>query len=250
MRPARRGRRAPRRGAPRAPPRAPCRRSTSRPTCRSDACRRRGRRRPSSPALDRPEADDDDVVVALLAQRLELGLERLADAVVLLLAGERELHARPLGAIDLPHAVADVLDAHRADEREVDEGVAEERAARAEENVLRTLAHALGADRTAREEVLAAVRAARAEQARRLGGVVGDREIAGLHRHARPLTVHRARELLPDGRRCQTAQGARVPLITATAWKGLDCPRLASLAARVLVPWRRSPLREGVTTVR
>src|SRR5438093_990833 len=102
MQPARRGRRAPRRGAPRAPPRAPCRRSTSRPTCRSCACRRRGRRRPSSPALHRPEADDDDVMVALLAQRLYLGFHPQADAVVLLLAGERELHAWPLGEIDCP----------------------------------------------------------------------------------------------------------------------------------------------------
>src|SRR5438552_18444870 len=97
MRPARRGRRAPRRGAPRAPPRAPCRRSTSPPTCRSGACRGRGRRRPSSPALHRPEADDDDVVVALLAQRLELGLAPLADPAVLLLAGEREPRAWPPG---------------------------------------------------------------------------------------------------------------------------------------------------------
>src|SRR5207249_6331488 len=152
---------APRPGAPRAPPRAPCRRSTCRPTCRSGACPRQGRRRPSPPALHRPEADDDDVVVALLAQRLELGLERLADAVVLLLAGERELDARPLGQVHLPHAVADVLDARRAEEREVDEGVAEEAAARAEEHVLGALAHAPGADRTARAEVLAAVHAAR-----------------------------------------------------------------------------------------
>src|SRR3989441_8017761 len=188
MRPARRGRRAPRRGAPRAPPRAPCRRSTSRPTCRSGACRRRGRRRPSSPALHRTEADDDDVVVALLAQRLELGLERLADPVVLLLAGERELHAWPLGEIDLPDAVADVLDAHRAEEREVDEGVAEERAARAEEHVLRPLAHALGADRAAREEVLAAVRAARAEEARRVARVRGGREADARPPHRRPVS--------------------------------------------------------------
>src|SRR5437667_1222215 len=216
MWPARRGKRVPRRGAPRAPPRAPCRRSTSPPTCRSGACRRRGRRRPSSAALHRTEADDDDVVVALLAQRFELGLERLADAVVLLLAGKRELHAWPLGEIDLPHTVADVLDARRAEEREVDEGVAEERAARAEEHVLRPLAHALGADRPAREEVLAAVPAARAEQARRLGGVAGDGEVAGLHRHTRPPTLHRARELQPDGRSCQTRRGARVPLNVRT----------------------------------
>src|SRR5207247_9067385 len=125
-----------------------------------------------------------------------------------------------------------------------------EAAARACGHALRPLAQAPGADRTAREEVLAAVQAARAQEARRLGGVVGHREVAGLHRHARPLTGHRARELQPDGRSCQTAQGPRVPLNTATAWKGIDCPRISSLAARVLVPWRRSPLREGVTTGR
>src|SRR5216117_639200 len=250
MRPARRGRRAPRRAAPRAPPRAPCRRSTSRPTCRSGACRRRGRRRPSSPALPRPEAEDDDVVIALLAQRLELGFHRLADAIILLLAGKRELHARSLGEIDLPNTVADVLDARRAEEREVDEGVAEERAPRAEEHVLRPRAHALGADRPPREEVLAAVPAARAEQARRLDGVVGDGEVAGLHRHARPPTLHRAGELQPDGRSCQTGQGSRVPLNVATAWKGIACAKISRLAARVLVPCRRSPLRESFTTVR
>src|SRR5207247_5465382 len=115
----------------------------------------------------RTDGGDLGVVIALLAQRLELSFLRLADAIVLVLAGKRELHARLLGEIDLPHAVADVLDARRAEEREVDEGVAEERAPRAEEHVLRPLAHALGADRTAREEVLAAVQAARAEQARR-----------------------------------------------------------------------------------
>src|SRR5438093_941034 len=167
-----------------------------------------------------------------------------------LLAGERALDARPLGEIDLSAAVADVLEARRAEEREVDEGVAEERAARAEERVLRPLAHALGADRTAREEVLAAVQTARAEQARRLGGVVGDGEVAGLHRHARPPTVHRARELQPDGRSCQTDQGARVPLNTATAWKGIACAKISRLAARVLVPSRRRPLRERFTTAR
>src|SRR5205823_12407223 len=101
--PARRGRRAPRRAAPRAPPRAPCRRSTSRPTCRSGACRRRGRRRPSSPALPGPEAEDDDVVIALLAPRLEPGFHRLADATVLLPAGKRALHALPLRGIAPPH---------------------------------------------------------------------------------------------------------------------------------------------------
>src|SRR5439155_24364237 len=105
-------------------------------------------------------------------------------------------------------------------------------------------------DRPAREEVLAAVHAARAEQARGLGRVVGDGEVAGLHRHARAPTVHRARELQPDGRRCQTDQGWRVPLNTAPAWKGIDCPRISSAAASVLVPRWRLPSRENFTTVR
>ena len=65
-----------------------------------------------------------------------------------------------------------------------------------------------------------------------------------------PTFLMRARELQPDGRSCQTAQGPRVPLNTATAWKGIACPKISRLAPRVLVPCRRRPLRASVTTVR
>src|SRR3989442_6507235 len=65
--------------------------------------------------LHRPEADDHDVLAVLLAQRVELCLDRLADAVVLLPPGERQLDARPLGQVDLADAVADVLQTRRAE---------------------------------------------------------------------------------------------------------------------------------------
>src|SRR5437867_3906704 len=134
----------------------------------------------------RTEADDHNVLAVLLAQRLELRLDCLADAVVLLPPGERQLDARPLGQVDLADAVADVLEPRRAEEGEVDEGVAVERAARAEEDVGHALAQALRAHGAPGEEVLPAVLAARAEEPRRLGRVVGHREVARLDRDARP----------------------------------------------------------------
>src|SRR4029453_2093490 len=81
-------------------------------------------------ALRRPEPDDHDVLAVLLAQRFQLSEERHADAELLLLARQRHLEARALGQVDLTDAVPlHVLDAHRAEQRHVDEGEAVERSA-------------------------------------------------------------------------------------------------------------------------
>src|SRR6185295_6035686 len=155
--------------------------------------------------LQRPEAEDHDVAVALLAHRFELRLERLADAIVLLLPGERHLDARPFGQVDLPDAVADVLDARRAEEREVHEGVAVERPARSEEDVGGALRQAFRAHRAAREEVLVAVLTARAVEARRLGRIAGNGEVALFDGDASPRQVcHAGSEVQPRNCGCQS----------------------------------------------
>src|SRR5262245_27190444 len=82
-------------------------------------------------ALRRPEPDDDDVLAVLLAQGVELADEPHAHPELLLLAGERDLEARPFRQVHLPDAVPlHVLDAHRAEERHVHEREAVEGAAR------------------------------------------------------------------------------------------------------------------------
>src|SRR5439155_8380538 len=111
------------------------------------------------------------------------------------------LDAWTLGQVDLPDAVADVLHPHRAEEREVDEGVAVERAAWTELDVGRALGEALRAHGAAGEEVFVAVEAARAEEVRRLVRIVRDGEVAGLHGDAR---CHGASELQPWRARCQS----------------------------------------------
>src|SRR5439155_24432457 len=110
---------------------------------------------------------------------------------------ERKLHAGSLGEIDLSDPVADVFDPHRAEEREVDEGIAVERAAGAQLRVHRARREAPRADGPTREEVLAAVLAARPEQLRWPGGIVRHGEVARLDGHADlpllgPLLGHRS----------------------------------------------------------
>jgi len=71
------------------------------------------------------------------------------------------------------------------EEREVAPGEGPERATRPERQVSASRREAPGADDAAREEDLAAGRAARAEQARRLARGLGDRKEAGPERKAR-----------------------------------------------------------------
>src|SRR5262245_39687919 len=159
-------------------------------------------------ALRRPEPDDDDVLAVLLAQRLQLTQERHADAVLLLLAGERHLEARALGQVDLPDPVAlHVLDAHRAEERHVNEGEAVERPARRDPGLDRPARQALRAHQALREEVLAAVLAARADHLGRGGGVVGHGEVPGFHRDTKTYVGHGGRgEWHVGDRQVQTRQ--------------------------------------------
>src|SRR5262249_41589620 len=148
--------------------------------------RRRGLRpSPSALALRRPEPDDDDVLPVLLAQRVELSDEAHADAEVLLLAGEGHLEPGAFRQIDLAHAIAfHVLDPHRAEERHVDERIAVERAARRHLRLDGAARQALGAHQALREEVLAAVLAARAQHFGRRAGIVGNGEVPGFDRNA------------------------------------------------------------------
>ena len=111
---------------------------------------------------------------------------RLPDAELRLLAGQRRLDARPLGQIDLPDAVAvDVLDVRRAEQRQVHEGVAVERAARVRSRRRRsaptcTSRRSRGAGRSTRRRRRSTVPSRRGGAAR----VVGDGEEAGFDRHA------------------------------------------------------------------
>src|SRR5262249_24812185 len=122
----------------------------------------------------------------VLPHRLELGDELHPHLVVLLLPRERQLHARSLGEIDQPHAIADVLELGGAAERELYEGIAVERPVGPDLDVGPLGRKAFGArtDPAAREEMLAALVASAPEQLRQRGRVVGDREIAGFDRHA------------------------------------------------------------------
>src|SRR5262249_33624216 len=115
-------------------------------------------------ALRRPEPDDDDLFPVLLAQGVELAEELHADVELGLLARQWDLEPGALWEVHLPYAIAfHVLDAHRAEERHVHEGEAVERAARRDARLLGASGEALRAHQALREEVLAAVPAARAD---------------------------------------------------------------------------------------
>src|SRR5262245_19223531 len=145
-------------------------------------------------ALRRPEPDDDDVLAVLLTQRLQFTEERHADAELLLLARQRHLEARSFRQVDLTDAVPlHVLDTHRAEERHVDEGEAVECPARGDLRLDRAPREAFRAHEPLREEVLAAVLAARADHLGRGGGVVGHREVPGFHRNAKADVGHGGR---------------------------------------------------------
>src|SRR5262245_12056041 len=145
-------------------------------------------------ALRRPEPDDDDVLAVLLTQRFQLTQERHADAELLLLPGQRYLEPGSFRQVDLAHAVAlHVLDTHRAEERHVNEGEAVERPARGDLGLDRSAREAFRAHEPLREEVLAAILAARAHHLGRGGGVVRHREVPGFHGNAKTDVGHGGR---------------------------------------------------------
>src|SRR5262245_33517741 len=128
--------------------------------------------------------DHDRLALGRLAHGLELELHRKPDAERVLSTGEHGLDARALREIDLPDRVARTFSAPAAEEGNVNPGPREERAVRPEQHVLAALGEAARTHAAAREEVLAARAAARAEQARRLVDGVRDREEARLDRDA------------------------------------------------------------------
>src|SRR5262245_1967891 len=128
--------------------------------------------------------DHDRLALGRLAHGLELELHRKPDAERVPSTGEHGLDARALREIDLPDRVARALSAPAAEEGNVNPGPREERAVRPEPHVLAALGETARTHAAAREEVLAARAAARAEQARRLVDGVRDREEARLDRDA------------------------------------------------------------------
>src|SRR5918996_2644326 len=164
--------------------------------CRTGPSRRRRRppRRSSHPgrrarvsgdAVGGAEPEDHDLgAIPVLAQGLEVELDLHADAEVAAPADEDALHPRALGQVDLRHPVGADLGVALGEQGHVDIGPGVDAACRAEEDVDAALGQAQGADEAAGEEVLAALRAAAAEQAWRLAGVVRDREVAVLDRAA------------------------------------------------------------------
>ena len=137
----------------------------------------------------------------------------------LLLAGERHLEARALGQVDLPDAVPlHVLDAHRAEERHVHEGEAVERPARRHLGLDRAAREALRAHQALREEVLAAVLAARADHLGRGGGIVGHGEVPGFHRDAKADVGHGGRGEWHEGAREVSSEPHDLPGVAR-------CPR-------------------------
>src|SRR4029077_2409743 len=123
----------------------------------------------------------------VLAQLLELERHALPDAKLFLLTGERRLDSRPFGQVDLADAVAaEVLHVRRAEEREMHEREAAERPFRRQRTVLGILGKTAGADRAAREEMLATGPATRAEQRRGGRAGFGNREVTGAYRDAGP----------------------------------------------------------------
>ena len=120
--------------------------------------------------------DHHIVAVLVLAQRLEVDLDLRADGEVVGAAKKDGLHPRPLGQVDLGHAVAGDVDVLLAEHRDVAVGPGVDRPLRRQLDVLGALVQAPGAHQPAGKERLAAVRATAPEQPRRFGRVVGDPE--------------------------------------------------------------------------
>ena len=148
--------------------------ATATPSKRSPRLIAALRRRPSR---DRSEPVDHDLVARRVgAQRLEVDLDLHADGEVAGAAEQDRLHPGSVEQVDLGHAVALDVGVLLPEQRDVAVGPGVDAAPGRQLDVVGALVQALGAHQAAGEEHLAARRAPAAQQARQLGGVVGDPE--------------------------------------------------------------------------